>query len=75
MQGVFAREFRDLQVIVPFVEACARQHWTGLLSHFSDRPLLQGPRLSKLIEDAFQRFGRNLVTAREGEIVEYTLRC
>ena len=69
-----AREFRDLQAIVPFVEVCARRHWNGLLLKFSDRPLSQGPRLSKLIEDAFQRFGRNLLTPREAEIVEYTLK-
>ncbi|HEY9040077.1 MAG TPA: diacylglycerol kinase family protein [Roseovarius sp.] len=25
-----AREFRDLQAIVPFVEVCARRHWGGL---------------------------------------------
>ncbi len=69
-----AREFRDLQAIVPFVEVCARRHWNGLLSNFSDRPLSEGPRLSKLIEESFQRFGHNLLTPREGEIVEYTLK-
>jgi DNA-binding CsgD family transcriptional regulator len=69
-----AREFRDLQMIVPFVEVCARRHWNGLLSHFAERPPSDGPRLSKLIEESFQRFGRNLLTPREGEIVEYTLK-
>jgi DNA-binding CsgD family transcriptional regulator len=69
-----AREFRDLQEIVPFVEACARRHWNGLLSNFSDRSHSHEPRLSKLIEESFQRFGRNLLTPREAEIVEYTLK-
>lgn len=33
-----------------------------------------GPRLPQLIEDAFQRFGRNLLTPREAEVVEYVLK-
>ncbi|WP_047997606.1 LuxR family transcriptional regulator [Puniceibacterium sp. IMCC21224] len=69
-----AREFRDLQAIVPFVAVCAQRHWDGLLSKFSDRPQSEGPRLSKLIDESFQRFGRNLLTPREAEIVEYTLK-
>ncbi|WP_240722593.1 helix-turn-helix transcriptional regulator [Poseidonocella sp. HB161398] len=69
-----AREFRDLQAIFPFVAAASRRHWTGLAADFSDRAPLDGPRLPRLIEDAFQRFGRNLLTPREAEIVEYTLK-
>ena len=69
-----AREFRDLQAIFPFVEVCARRHWHGLAAKFSVRPNSEEPRLSRLIDESFQRFGRNLLTPREAEIVEYTLK-
>ncbi|WP_353474891.1 LuxR C-terminal-related transcriptional regulator [Salipiger sp. H15] len=69
-----AREFREMQVIFPFVEAAARQHWSGLIEQFSERPTSATPRLPQLIDDAFQSFGRNLLTPREAEIVEYTLK-
>lgn len=69
-----AREFRDLQAIFPFVEAAARRHWAGLIAEFSERPTSQRPRLPQLIDDAFQRFGRNLLTPREAEVVEYILK-
>lgn len=69
-----AREFRDLEMILPFVEATAKQHWGGLIGQFSDQPESDGPRLPQLIEDAFQSFGRNLLTPREAEVVEYILK-
>jgi DNA-binding CsgD family transcriptional regulator len=69
-----AREFRDLQAIFPFVETAARQHWTGLEKEFSVRPDADGKPLAQLIEESFQRFGRNLLTPRETEIVEFTLK-
>ena len=69
-----AREFRNLQAIFPFVEVCARRHWHGLAAKFSDRPHSEEPRLSRLIDESSQRFGRNLLTPREAEIVEYTLK-
>jgi len=74
-QKVFsAREFRDLEVILPFVEATAQRQWSGLISQFSAQANCDGPRLPQLIEDAFQRFGRNLLTPREAEVVEYVLK-
>jgi len=69
-----AREFRDLTVILPFVEATAQRQWSGLISQFSPQANGDGPRLPKLIEDAFQSFGRNLLTPREAEVVEYVLK-
>ena len=35
---------------------------------------MQGPRLADLIERAFQNVGRNLLTLREREIVEFALK-
>lgn len=69
-----AREFRDIERLFPFVAACARRNWAGLIDSFADRPVPQGPRLSQLIEQAFQSVGRNMLTPRETEIVEYTLK-
>ena len=69
-----AREFRDLEATFPFVEACGRRHWRGLISAFADRPAIDGPRLPRLIDQAFQSVGRNLLTPREAEIVEYALK-
>jgi DNA-binding CsgD family transcriptional regulator len=69
-----AREFRDLSTLLPFVAAVAPKHWGGLISHFSSQPDIKSPRLPQLIEDAFQVFGRNLLTPREAEVVEYILK-
>ncbi len=69
-----AREFRDLEVLVPFVSAMVRKQWGALINQFSSRPQGKGPRLPQLIEDAFQGFGRNLLTPREAEVVEYILK-
>lgn len=69
-----AREFRDLKKLFPFVDACSRRHWKGLISQFADRPEVEGPRLAVLIEKAFQSVGGNLLTLREAEVVEYALK-
>jgi len=69
-----AREFRDLEVILPFVAATAQKQWGGLIGQFSSQPSGNGPRLPQLIEDAFQSFGRNLLTPREAKVVEYVLK-
>ncbi|MDD8024041.1 MAG: LuxR C-terminal-related transcriptional regulator [Paracoccaceae bacterium] len=69
-----ARDFRDLEEMFPFVAAAARRHWADLGTQFSDRPPSTPPRLPQLIEQAFQGFGRNLLTPREAEIVEYVLK-
>lgn len=69
-----AREFRDLDAVFPFVASCAKRHWSGLAAEFSAGPASEGPRLPQLIDEAFQSFGRNLLTAREAEVVEYLLK-
>ena len=69
-----AREFRDLEALLPFVAAIAQKQWGGLIGQFSSQPAGNGPRLPQLIEDAFQSFGRNLLTPREAEVVEYVLK-
>jgi len=69
-----AREFRDLEALLPFVAATAQKQWGSLIGQFSAQPPGKGQRLPQLIEDAFQSFGRNLLTPREAEVVEYILK-
>lgn len=70
-----AREFRDLDAVFPFVASVARHNWADLSHRFEDRPATdQGPALASLIDLAFRNLGRNLLTARETEVVEYTLK-
>ena len=69
-----AREFRDLEALLPFVAATAQKQWAGLTGQFSAQPPSKGQRLPQLIEDAFQSFGHNLLTPREAEVVEYILK-
>lgn len=70
-----AREFRDLGAIVPVVGALAAHHWADLADRFS-APTAEpdGQRLPGLIDAAFRKLGANLLTAREIEVVEYTLK-
>lgn len=70
-----AREFRELAGLVPFVAAAARKNWPDLLGRFADQPEGgQGSTLAQLIDAAFRNVGRNLLTPREAEVVEYTLK-
>jgi DNA-binding CsgD family transcriptional regulator len=69
------REFRSLQAVFPIVEAAIRLHWPTLSHKFShetnDRS--QPPR-SPNLGQAFDNFGQSLLTPREREVVEYTLK-
>lgn len=70
-----AREFRDLAAVLPFVAAVARRGWGDLAQGFdAGPPLGSAPALTSLIDRAFRSVGRNLLTARETEVVEYTLK-
>lgn len=70
-----AREFRELGAIVPVVGALAAHHWADLANRFSAQTLApDGQRLPSLIDAAFHSLGANLLTPREIEVVEYTLK-
>lgn len=70
-----AREFRDLSGVVPVVGALAAHQWSGLAERFRAAPAApDGQRLSGLIDAAFRSLGANLLTPREVEVVEYTLK-
>ena len=69
------REMRSLEEVRPVVEAVIRQHWADLPSRFDlcsqDR---LGSAIATELERSFQSFGDGLLTAREREIVEHTLK-
>lgn len=69
-----AREFRDLQAVLPFVAAVARRNWADLAGSFAEDAPAQGAALAAHIDRAFRSVGRNLLTQREAEVVEYTLK-
>ncbi|WP_349295332.1 LuxR C-terminal-related transcriptional regulator (plasmid) [Thioclava sp. 'Guangxiensis'] len=69
-----AREFRDLEALYPFVRALTQRHWGNLISRFSHMPAQSDQHLPQLIDKAFKDFGRNNLTPREAEIVEYILK-
>lgn len=66
-----AREFAALRTAWPVVEAAAQQHWADLSAAF-EAP--QARAAGGQIERSFQRFGEGLLTPREREVAEYTLK-
>lgn len=69
------KEVRDLRQYWPVISAACRQHWRDLPSRFSDGGnAAPHPRIHKSVERAFQRFGDGVLTSREREVVEFTLK-
>ena len=69
-----AHEIRRLESLRPVVEACLRRHWSGLAARFADAPERKEGPDGNQIERSFQTFGIGLLTPREREIVEHTLK-
>ena len=68
-----ARAFRALDAATPVVLAAIRKHWHDLPQRFS--PVASGAGAgSQDLNRAFAGFGQQLLTAREREVVEYTLK-
>ena len=70
-----AKEIRELRQYWPVINAACSQHWRGLAADFG----LPGGNsktngLHKSLELAFQNFGKGVLTPREREVVEYTLK-
>ena len=69
------REMKSLEEIRPVVEASIRQHWADLPSRFDlsaqDR---HGSAIEAQLERSFHSFGEGILTVREREIVEHTLK-
>ncbi len=68
------RDLRNLNDVLPVVDACLRLHWADLAKQFR---AVSGPRGKVVqigIERSFQLFGVGILTPREREIVEHTLK-
>ena len=70
-----AREFRLLENVEPLVRATVYQQWQDLHGKFSNTGSEGDQRnIQRYIEHAFHTFGRNLLTPRERDVVEYVLK-
>jgi len=68
------REFRALAQLFPVVEAIARQHWADLGRRFGAGATPAGLPPGDDIAHSFQDFGQGVLTRRERQIVEFTLK-
>jgi len=70
-----AKEIRSLRDVWPIVGAACRQHWRDLpeLSH-ERMNTNEDHRVQESIERAFQTIGEGILTPRERQVVEYTLK-
>lgn len=68
------REMKSLEEIRPVVEASIRRHWPDLPDRFDSPQARQGSAIESQLERSFHSFGDGLLTAREREIVEHTLK-
>ena len=70
-----AKEMRDLGKYFPIVQAACSKHWHDLASKFGvpRRSERNGGR-NRSLDLAFQKFGKDLLTSREREVVEFTLK-
>ena len=69
-----AREIATLQTAWPVVEAAVRRHWNDLSARFDTTDARGAGTAGPQIERSFQRFGEGLLTPREREVAEYTLK-
>lgn len=67
-----ARDFAALQAIRPMVEAAVARHWQLLPDDFVSATPLEAE--SSPVDRSFQHFGEGRLTARERQVVEYTLK-
>ena len=63
-------EIKALKAVWPVVEASCQQHW----QHTASEALQATPNLEEKIELAFRSIGEGILTPREREVVELTLR-
>ena len=70
-----AREMRQLGKIWPIVQTACKRHWQGLAARFGEGVAkTKGTRLNQSVERAFQNLGEGILTPREREVVEFTLK-
>lgn len=69
-----SKEIRELDAMRPVIEACLRRHWHQLSERFALGQPAPGVTEDSGIEKSFQSFGAGVLTPREREIVEFTLK-
>ena len=70
-----AKDFRELRKVWPVVSAACRKNWSALATRFGETPHIQsGKKLPQSVDQAFQTFDEGLLTPREKEVVEFTLK-
>ena len=69
------KEFLGLKALTPFLTAVARRHWAGLSHDFGEDGKAAGHEgLQRRVAYVFGRFGDGILTPREREVAEFTLR-
>lgn len=68
------REMQILEEVRPIIAACVRRHWADLATQISPDAAGKGQMLDTRVEQSFHSFGQGILTKREREIVEYTLK-
>lgn len=70
-----SRDLRNLAELCPVVEACVRRQWVDLADRFAATSGgKRGVAAENRIERSFQSFGAGVLTLRERQIVEHTLK-
>ena len=70
-----AREFRRLKEVSPIVSALVQQQHADLYQRFSSyKGDQEQSSIQRYIDHAFRTFGKNVLTPRERDVVEYVLK-
>ncbi|MGL5012106.1 MAG: helix-turn-helix transcriptional regulator [Paracoccaceae bacterium] len=69
------KEFTALAAMFPLVAATTRRHWADLAQRFGDDGKAAGQKgLQRRVNYVFSSFGDGILTPREREVVEFTLK-
>lgn len=66
------REFRDMTEVFPLIAAASRRHWANLSQLFGGSIAPDG--VQTRVAQVFGSFGNGILTPREREVVEHTLK-
>ena len=70
-----AKEFRQLREFWPVVKAVCQRHWSGVAAQFgASTNSAVGEGMHQSVELAFTKFGDGVLTPRERQVVEFTLK-
>jgi len=70
-----AKEMRQLRQFWPIVQTSCQRHWTGLAARFGEgEQAIANTRLHQSVQRAFLNIGEGILTPRERQVVEFTLK-